>query len=161
MSASMNTVVKVAIVLILAATVAAVVIRKQAGDTRATAPPPATAGVAGLPRLVDLGSTTCVPCRMMAPILEDLRRQLAGRLEVEFIDVVANPAAGNRYGIRVIPTQVFLDAYGKELWRHEGFISKEDILAKWKELDVSLASPAGEATTASPATVPSVTNGST
>jgi thioredoxin 1 len=83
----------------------------------------------------------------MAPILEELRKEYAGRLQVEFIDVWENPEAGNRYGIRLIPTQVFLAPDGKELWHHEGFLSKEDILAKWKELGVDLitrgATPSG------------------
>lgn len=88
----------------------------------------------GLPRLVDLGAGKCVPCRMMAPILEDLKKSLEGRLEVQFIDVWERREAAASYGVRVIPTQIFYDRSGKELWRHEGFFSKEDILAKWKEL---------------------------
>ena len=88
----------------------------------------------GLPRLVDLGAGKCVPCRMMAPILEDLKKTYAGRLEVYFIDVWENREAGAPYGIRVIPTQIFFDPSGKELWRHEGFLSKEDLLGQWKKL---------------------------
>lgn len=91
-----------------------------------------------LPKLLDLGADKCIPCKMMAPILEDLKREYAGRLEVEFIDVWRNPEAGQRYGIRMIPTQIFFDAEGRELYRHVGFIGKEDILAKWKELGVDL-----------------------
>ena len=91
-----------------------------------------------LPRLVDLGATKCIPCKMMVPILEDLKKTCAGKMEVQFIDVWENPAAGGQYGIKVIPTQIFYDAAGKELFRHEGFFSKEDILAKWKELGVEL-----------------------
>ena len=86
-----------------------------------------------LPRLVDLGASKCVPCKMMAPILEDLKTNYADRLVVDFIDVWENPDQAPRYGIRVIPTQIFFDPQGKELFRHEGFFSKEDILAKWKE----------------------------
>ena len=85
--------------------------------------------VAGLPRLVDLGADKCIPCKMMAPILEDLKIEYAEKMDVQFIDVWKNPAPGKEYGIRVIPTQIFFDASGKELFRHEGFISKEDILA--------------------------------
>lgn len=87
-----------------------------------------------LPRLVDLGATKCIPCKMMAPILEDLKKTYAGKIDVQFIDVWENPAAGGQYGIKVIPTQIFYDAAGKELFRHEGFFGKDDILAKWKEL---------------------------
>jgi hypothetical protein len=76
---------------------------------------------------------------MMAPILEELKEQYKGRLEVVFIDVWKNPDAGMQYGIKLIPTQIFYDAAGKELFRHEGFFSKEDILAKWKEFGVDLS----------------------
>ncbi len=96
------------------------------------------AGNSGLPRLVDLGARKCIPCKMMAPILEELKTEYAGRLKVDFIDVWENPDAGKGYGIRMIPTQIFYDSSGKELFRHEGFFSKADILAKWKELGVDI-----------------------
>jgi len=89
---------------------------------------------AALPRLVDLGADKCIPCKMMAPILEELKTAYAGQLAVEFIDVWKNADAGEAYGVRVIPLQIFFDAEGKELFRHEGFYAKEDVLAKWKEL---------------------------
>ncbi|HBA82516.1 MAG TPA: thioredoxin [Verrucomicrobia bacterium] len=89
---------------------------------------------APLPRLVDLGADKCIPCKMMAPILEDLKKTYEGKLNVEFIDVWKNEGAGEKYGVRVIPTQIFYSSDGKELFRHEGFFSKEDILAKCDEL---------------------------
>lgn len=70
---------------------------------------------------------------MMAPVLEELKTEYNGKLLVEFIDVWKNPQEGPKYKIRVIPTQIFFDADGKELFRHEGFFSKENILAKWKK----------------------------
>ncbi|MDH7569334.1 MAG: thioredoxin family protein [Armatimonadota bacterium] len=85
------------------------------------------------PRLVDLGAGKCIPCQMMAPILEELKKEQAGTIDVEFIDVWENPEAGQRFGIRAIPTQIFYDAEGKEFYRHEGFLSKEDILARFRE----------------------------
>jgi len=97
-----------------------------------------TKEVKALPRLVDLGADKCIPCKMMAPILEELKKEYAGIFNVEFIDVWKNPNAGKEYGIRIIPTQIFFDAAGKELFRHEGFFSREDILAKWKELSVDI-----------------------
>jgi len=87
---------------------------------------------------VDLGAGKCIPCKMMAPILEDLKKTCAGKLDVIFIDVWQNPDAGKQYGINLIPTQIFFGADGKERFRHEGFFSKEDILGKWKELGVGL-----------------------
>jgi len=84
--------------------------------------------------LLTLVPTSAYRAKMMAPILEELKTEYAGRFEVDFIDVWANPNAGKEYGIRIIPTQIFYDASGKELFRHEGFFGKADILAKWKEL---------------------------
>jgi thioredoxin 1 len=109
----------------------------QAQSRPATSSAPAAG--AKLPRLVDLGADKCIPCKALAPILEELKKEYAGRLEVQFIDVWKNPTAGKEYAIRLIPTQIFYDASGQERFRHEGFISKEDILAKWKEFGVDLS----------------------
>jgi thioredoxin 1 len=153
----MKTPLKLAIVAALAVAVAAAVTLKQdkgkaSAETNTVAVPTATnapaentgdkaalAAAAKLPKLIDLGATKCIPCKMMAPILEGLRKEYAGRMNVEFIDVWVNPDAGKPYGIEMIPTQIFFDASGKELFRHVGFFAKEDILAKWKELGVDLA----------------------
>lgn len=92
----------------------------------------------GLPRLLDLGSTSCIPCKMMAPILDELKTTYAGKLQVDFIDVWQDKDAGTQYGIEAIPTQIIFDAKGQELYRHTGFISKDDLLAKFKELGIKL-----------------------
>jgi len=91
-----------------------------------------------LPQLVDLGADRCVPCRMMKPVLDELSKEYEGRLDVIFIDVWKNKDAGVIYGIRVIPTQIFFSPEGKELFRHEGYFSKADILKKWEELGFPL-----------------------
>jgi thioredoxin 1 len=91
------------------------------------------------PRLVDLGASKCIPCKQMAPILEQLRVEYAGKLDVVFIDVWKDPDAANPYRIRVIPTQIFYDSNGKELFRHEGFYSREQILGKWREFGFAFA----------------------
>lgn len=95
-----------------------------------------------LPRLVDLGAGKCIPCKQMKPILAELTRDHADQFTVVFIDVWENKAAGETYGIRMIPTQIFYAADGRELFRHEGFYSKKDILAKWRELGVAIREPA-------------------
>jgi len=92
-----------------------------------------------LPILLELGSVNCVPCKMMAPILDELRETFDGQLDVEFIDVWKNEEAGKKYGIRSIPTQIFFDVAGNELFRHEGFYPREDIVAKWKEFGLDLS----------------------
>jgi thioredoxin 1 len=74
----------------------------------------------------------------MAPILHELRQEYAGVMQVDFIDVWKNPAAGDPYDIYSIPTQIFFDASGRELYRHQGFMSKTDILATWQRLGVTL-----------------------
>jgi thioredoxin 1 len=113
------------------------------GLARAADTPAAVSPTAGLPRLVDLGADKCIPCKLMAPILEELKKEYAGRLDVVFIDVWKNREAGKPYGIAVIPTQIFYDASGKERFRHEGFFSKQNILQKFKELGIELgAAPA-------------------
>jgi thioredoxin 1 len=104
----------------------------------ARTPSPAPSSQRVLPRLVDVGAGKCIPCKMMAPILEELRNEYAAKLQVDFIDVWENPGAGEPYRIRVIPTQIFYDPAGKELFRHEGYFSKQDILAKWKEFGIVL-----------------------
>ena len=81
-----------------------------------------------LPLLLDLGATKCIPCKMMAPILEELRKEYQGRFDVVFIDIFENKEAISEYSVRVIPTQIFFNAKGKELFRHQGFYSKEQIM---------------------------------
>ncbi len=107
---------------------------EKAEAVNTTAAIPAEPAEKKIPKLLDLGAHKCIPCKKMAPILEELTREYAGRMEVEFIDVWQNSAAGKKYGISTIPTQIFYGSDGKELFRHEGFLAKEDILAKWAEL---------------------------
>jgi thioredoxin 1 len=115
-------------------------------------PQAAAATVAsGIPKLVDLGAGKCIPCKMMAPILEQMKKDFAGHLDVQFIDVWENPDAGKEYGVSIIPTQIFYDATGKERFRHEGFYARGDMLAKWKELGVDLGTTASEFSRLEPA----------
>ncbi len=101
----------------------------------------------GLPVLVALGAGQCIPCKQMQPDLDELREKYAGAMELVYIDVWQDRAAGSRYGIQMIPTQIFYHPSGKELFRHEGFYSKEDILATWEKLGMPLQP---DTTTASP-----------
>jgi thioredoxin 1 len=87
-----------------------------------------------LPQLIDLGADKCIPCRMMKPILDELSAQYAGQFDVIFIDVWKDRDAGTIYNIRAIPTQIFFSPEGRELFRHEGFYPKDEIMKKWKEL---------------------------
>jgi thioredoxin 1 len=106
---------------------------------------PATPSPKGaLPRVLDLGSTSCLPCQLMAPILKALRKEFEGVLQVEFVEVGmgGDPALAKRMGVKEIPTQVFFGPDGKELWRHEGYISRFGILDKWRELGHEFAAKA-------------------
>jgi len=153
----MNNAARIAVVVALATAIVSVVVLRRRNN--AEPPPKATVQQpqAGLPRLLDLGSDKCIPCQMMEPILEELRAEHEGTLLVDFIDVKRDPDAAKAHGVRVIPTQVFFDAAGKELFRHEGFYSKDDILKKWQELGVDLkAKPKPQA---KPTPAPCATSG--
>jgi len=138
----MNTTGKILIVAVLMAAVGGAVWLKQQNNdpvkpAPATAPTPLSATEKQLPRLVDLGADKCIPCKKMAPILEELKKEYEGRCEIVFIDVWKNKTKAEGYGINLIPTQIFYDAAGKERFRHEGFFSKEDIKKKLSEIGVS------------------------
>ncbi|ARN57089.1 thioredoxin family protein [Sedimentisphaera salicampi] len=91
-----------------------------------------------LPHLIDLGAGKCVPCKMMKPILDELKQNYNQQFKITFIDVWKNEDQAKKYDVKMIPTQIFYDASGEELFRHEGFYSKEDILSKWEELGIEI-----------------------
>lgn len=90
----------------------------------------------GMVTMVDLGAKKCIPCKMMAPIIEELETEYKDRAAILFIDVWVNPDAGKKFGIRTIPTQIFYNAEGKESFRHEGFFNKADIVAELQKMGV-------------------------
>jgi len=140
---------RAAVVLALVGAVAIVLARKPASDVTGISGPPrlaASHATIAMPRLVDVGADRCIPCKAMAPILEELRTAYAGRLQVDFIDVWKNPGAGEPYHVYMIPTQIFYGRDGTELERHQGFISKADILATWQRHGYDFATPAPMAT---------------
>lgn len=100
----------------------------------ALAAPPRTVPVKGMVTLVDLGAKTCIPCRMMAPILVELEKEYRGRAAVVFIDVREDNDAAGTFRIRAIPTQIFYDKNGREVFRHEGFLDKQAISGRLNQL---------------------------
>ncbi|NLP05612.1 thioredoxin family protein [Candidatus Fermentibacteria bacterium] len=124
-------------ILVAVAVLAAAVVLTKDGDAGSGLQPD-TSGAAPLPKVVDLGATMCIPCRTMMTELERLEEMTQGTVEIEFIDINKDPASARSFGIRVIPTQVFLSESGAELWRHEGVISAEDMVSKWRELGYAL-----------------------
>jgi thioredoxin 1 len=89
--------------------------------------------VSGKPTVIDLGARTCIPCKKMAPILAGLSREYQGKANVLFIDVREDSAAGDRFKVRMIPTQIFFNAQGKEVNRHIGFMDKAALVKGLKD----------------------------
>ncbi len=96
-----------------------------------------TVPVKGMVTMVDLGAGSCIPCKMMAPILEKLEKRYKGKAEIIFIDLRYRRDQAERFQIRAIPTQVFFDKSGKEVARHVGFMSEEAIVEQLKKLGVN------------------------
>jgi len=96
--------------------------------------------VAGMVTMLDLGATACVPCKMMAPILEKLEGEYEGKAAIVFIDVWKQREPAKRFGIRAIPTQIFFDAQGREVYRHVGFLNEKAIVAQLKKMGVERGS---------------------
>lgn len=80
--------------------------------------------------MVDLGAKYCVPCKMMAPILAELKKEYQGRAAVIFIDIREQKGKAKEFNVSTIPTQIFYDKAGQEVWRHKGFLDKESIKEK-------------------------------
>ncbi len=77
--------------------------------------------------MLELGSVGCIPCEQMKPVMDKLRSGYKDKLEVYFVDLRKDNATGRRFGVYVIPTQVFLDQNGKEFHRHVGFYAYDEI----------------------------------
>ncbi len=84
--------------------------------------------------MVDIGSTSCIPCKMMEPVLENLTKEYQGRAAILFVNVKKDMATARKFDIRAIPTQVFFDKSGKEVWRHAGFLDQKTIEGKLNTL---------------------------
>jgi len=89
-----------------------------------------------LPLVIDLGRGTCIPCKMMLPILQELQEEYKGKAIIRIVDIRYEPEAARFHKIRLIPTQIFFDASGNEVYRHEGFMDKFSIQQKLLEIGV-------------------------
>jgi thioredoxin 1 len=76
---------------------------------------------------IELGSVNCIPCKQMQPVMASIEKKYKGVVKVTFFDVWKDSAPAKKYGIDLIPTQVFLVAQGKELSRHQGFYAEDEI----------------------------------
>lgn len=91
----------------------------------------------GKPALVDFGANSCIPCRQLRPILKEIGKEYAGKAGILVIDVYKYPNLAKEYKIQLLPTLVFFDSKGKEVFRHVGLLDKNTIVAKLKEIGVS------------------------
>jgi len=90
----------------------------------------------GQPTVAEFGRGTCIPCKQMKPILEELAKEYEGKVNVLIISVDEYRDLTRQYGIMAIPTQIFFDSSGKEFNRHMGFYPKEDIVTQLQEMGV-------------------------
>jgi thioredoxin len=86
--------------------------------------------------MIDLGAKKCIPCKMMAPILEKMEKVYKESAVISFIDVWQHREQANRFKIRAIPTQIFFNKDGKEVYRHVGFLSEKEIVSQLKKMGV-------------------------
>jgi thioredoxin 1 len=91
----------------------------------------------GKPVLVDFGANSCLPCRQMRPVLKEISKEHIGKADILVIDVYKYQNLAREYKIQLIPTLVFFDVKGKEVFRHVGILEKEKIVAKLKEIGMA------------------------
>ena len=92
--------------------------------------------VRGMVTMVDLGAKKCIPCKMMAPILVKMEKQYEGKAAIVFIDVWEHREQARRFGIQAIPTQIFFDKTGREVYRHVGFMDEKAIVNQLKKMGI-------------------------
>ena len=92
--------------------------------------------IKGRVTMIDLGAKKCIPCKMMAPILVKLEKAYKGTADIVFIDVWKNKQPAKRFKIRAIPTQIFFNEQGKEVYRHVGFLDEKSIVEQMTKMGV-------------------------
>lgn len=90
----------------------------------------------GVVTMVDLGAKKCIPCKMMAPILTKLEKAYAGKAAIVFIDVWENKEQAPRFKVQVIPTQIFFNEKGEEVFRHVGFFGEKSIVEQLTKMGI-------------------------
>ena len=92
--------------------------------------------VKGTVTMIDLGKKTCTQCKMMAPILEKLKIKYQGKAEIVFINLLDDPEQQYRFELKALPTQIFFNREGKEIYRHTGFMAEKAIMEQLKKMGV-------------------------
>jgi thioredoxin 1 len=90
----------------------------------------------GKPTVGEFGATTCIPCKRMKPIMEEIAAEYGDILNMSFVDVSKTRGMTDRYAITLIPTQIFFDSSGQEITRHIGFWPKDELVAKLLETGI-------------------------
>jgi thioredoxin 1 len=86
---------------------------------------------------IELGADKCIPCKAMQPIMKEIAAEYSGKVQVVFYDVWKDPEPARKYGIQLIPTQVFMDKNGKEIFRHIGLFPKAEIVEFLKKQGIN------------------------
>ncbi len=89
-----------------------------------------------LPKLLDFGRGICIPCKKMAPILQELSEEYKGRVIIKIIEIDREKELTRTNRIRLIPTQIFFDSKNNEVFRHEGFMEKERMKKVFEKMGV-------------------------
>ena len=87
--------------------------------------------------LAEFGWRECVPCKAMRPILEELDKEFKGKLNVVIVEIPFHEDLADKYGIMVMPVQIFFDSSGQEVFRHAGFLPKVEIIAQLEKMGIS------------------------
>lgn len=90
----------------------------------------------GKPSIIDFGADYCQPCKIMKPIFAELEKEYKNKVNILLLDINIYKDLANQYKIRLIPTQIFFDKKGAQYWRHEGYLTKEEIIKKLQELGI-------------------------
>ena len=98
-----------------------------------------------VPILLEFGRGWCIPCKYMKPILEEMSQACAGKAIVLTVDMDANKDLVRDFRIRLMPTQVFLSPDGKEFFRNEGTLEREQIGQVFAKMGVAVAMPKAQA----------------
>ena len=109
---------------------------KPSTDLPIPASVPKEVPIPGMVTMLDLGATECIPCKLMLPIMQKMEKKYAGKAAVIFIDVWKFRPAAAKFKIRMIPTQIFFNREGQEVFRHEGFLNEAAIVEQFKKLGV-------------------------
>ena len=92
--------------------------------------------VKGTVTMIDLGKKTCTQCKMMAPILEKLKIKYKGKAEVVFINLLDDPEQQYRFKLKALPTQIFFNSDGEEVFRHTGFMAEKAIIEQLGKMGI-------------------------